>query len=76
MLRELLERYQRYDPATGEFAATPRQTRRAYARLLGLSPAHVNNVLNGHRHGGQKVVLALIRTFPPVADELKHSEAA
>lgn len=69
MLRELLLKYQTYDPAGGSF--TLARSRRQYALLLGLSPAHLGNVLNGKRAGGVKVLVALVQAFPVVAGELQ-----
>lgn len=67
-LAQIVVRYQRYDPATGERNADRNQ--REYADLLGVSRPFITQISNGDREPGVDILRALSRTFPAAADEI------
>jgi transcriptional regulator with XRE-family HTH domain len=69
MLTEILRRYQRFNPETGEFDAD--RSLRAYSRLLGVNVSTLSFLFNGIQSEPSRATLqALARTFPAAAPEI------
>jgi transcriptional regulator with XRE-family HTH domain len=72
MLTDILRRYQRYDPATGEFNQD--RSLRGYAQLLGVNVSTLSIIFNGIQDAPSRATLqALARTFPAAADEIAEA---
>jgi predicted transcriptional regulator len=68
LFRDLVMRYQAYDPTTGEFTA--RRTQDQYARLLGVSAPTITRLRHGDITFSISAARGLARAFPEVRDEL------
>ena len=68
MLNEVVRRYRKYNPETGEFDV--QRGVREYARLLGVNDGQLSQILNDIQRPGLVVLTALARTFPAAADDI------
>lgn len=68
MYRELIRKYRRFNPETGEFDVERTQTE--YARMLGVSLPYLNQILKGNRNEGLDIVESLGRLFPAAQPEI------
>lgn len=62
MLNELVKRYRKYNPETGEF--NQQRTIREYARLIGVNSGQLTQILNGIQKPGVTVIERLAAAFP------------
>jgi hypothetical protein len=69
--RELLLRYQYYDPATGRFDLVRSKT--DYATLLGVHPSLLTRVIHGQQDISLKLAHGLARAFPELTPELANA---
>ena len=60
--RELVQKYQAFDPTTGGFTAT--RSLREYARLMRVSPMLLSRFYNGLVMNSPTLLAAFLRTFP------------
>jgi hypothetical protein len=67
-LRDLVERYRSFDPATGEFTAE--RGLREYAAMLGVHPSMLSRFLNKGIRDSRVVLDAFLRTFPQATQEV------
>jgi len=67
-VREIMLRYQNYNPATGKFDAA--RTRQDYARLLGVHPMTVSRLATGQYSFSLDVARGLARVFPETREQL------
>ena len=69
MLTSVLRRYQKYDPATGQFDSE--RSLRQYAAMLGVNHATLSELYNlEDREPSTMVLQALSRLFPAAAQEI------
>jgi hypothetical protein len=64
----LLQRWQTYNPATGQFDQ-PR-TNRAFAALIGVHESYLSRAYAGLQPVGEKALVRLARTFPLAREEV------
>jgi hypothetical protein len=75
MLTEILRRYKKYNPATGEF--DQERTLRGYALTIGVNVATLSLLFTGQIVEPSTAVLqALARTFPAAATEIAAALSA
>lgn len=72
MLTDILRRYRRYNPETGEFDQD--RSLRGYAQLLGVDVSTLSLLFSGRVAAPSTATLqALARTFPSAADEIAEA---
>ena len=67
-LAEIVVRYRRYNPVSGEMDIE--RTQLDYANLLGVSRVFITQISNGDREPGVDLLRSLSRAFPPAADDI------
>jgi hypothetical protein len=70
MFRDVVQRYQSYDPNTRTFTAT--RTNEAFAAALGVHPSVLTRLYREQQVDSLPVARGLVRLFPETLDEVSR----